>query len=114
MPWSVLLCKNVDGCHPEIANVLVQALTDGVLTERSGHRIYLSDAVVVLTAHALGGGVQEIGFAPPRPDGEPAVEAGAGRLRGAAERVELWQRDERIRVLGPLSQEPGAGSGSAS
>ena len=37
----------------------------------------------------------------------------ASGARGAAERVELWQRDERIRVLGPLSQEPGAGSGSA-
>ena len=65
MPWSVLLCKNVDGCHPEVANVVVGALADGVLTERSGRRIYLSDAVVVLTASAFAGTGQPIGFHPP-------------------------------------------------
>jgi len=33
--------------------------------------------------------------------------------RAAAERVASWQRDERIRVLGPLAQEAGADPGSA-
>lgn len=37
----------------------------------------------------------------------------ASGARGAAQRVDLWQRDERTRLLGPLAQEPGAGSGSA-
>ncbi|HEX6208437.1 MAG TPA: AAA family ATPase, partial [Actinomycetota bacterium] len=56
MPWSVLVCKNVDGCHPQVREVLAQALSDGFLTERSGKRVYLSDAVVVLTAPSEGAG----------------------------------------------------------
>ena len=49
-PWSVIVCKNVNGCHPEVREVLGQALADGVITQRDGRRIFLSDAVVILTA----------------------------------------------------------------
>jgi ATP-dependent Clp protease ATP-binding subunit ClpC len=49
-PWSVLLLTNVDACHPQAHVVLAQAFRSGFLTESHGRRIYLSDAVVVLTA----------------------------------------------------------------
>jgi ATP-dependent Clp protease ATP-binding subunit ClpC len=49
-PWSVLLLTNVDACHPQAHSVLAQAFRSGFLTESHGRRIYLSDAVVVLTA----------------------------------------------------------------
>ncbi|HEX6261859.1 MAG TPA: AAA family ATPase, partial [Actinomycetota bacterium] len=62
MPWSVVVCKNVDGCHPQVREVLAQALSDGFLTERSGKRVYLSDAMVVLTAPSEGAGRLSPGF----------------------------------------------------
>jgi ATP-dependent Clp protease ATP-binding subunit ClpC len=49
-PWSVLLLTNIDACHPQAHSVLAQAFRSGFLTESHGRRIYLSDAVVVLTA----------------------------------------------------------------
>jgi ATP-dependent Clp protease ATP-binding subunit ClpC len=50
-PWSVLLLTNIDACHPQAHSVLAQAFRSGFLTESHGRRIYLSDAVVVLTAN---------------------------------------------------------------
>lgn len=49
-PWCVLVCQNVDACHPRVRQVLTRALDDGFLTEATGRRIYLSDTVVLLTA----------------------------------------------------------------
>ena len=37
----------------------------------------------------------------------------ASGARGTADNVSGWQRDERIRVLGPLAQEPRGDAGSA-
>jgi ATP-dependent Clp protease ATP-binding subunit ClpC len=50
MPWSVLRCEHIDGCHPQVLAVLLQALAAGVLTDARGKRIYLSDTIVILTA----------------------------------------------------------------
>jgi hypothetical protein len=72
MPWSVLVCKNVDGCHPHVLEVLAQALEDGFLTERSGRRIYLSDAVVILSAPSKATAKRPPGFRTP---GSPSPEA---------------------------------------
>lgn len=54
MPFSVVVCKNVDGCHPQVREVLTQGLSDGFITERSGKRVYLSDAIVIMTAPSEG------------------------------------------------------------
>ena len=50
MPWCVLCCENVDLCHPAVREVLTQALRDGFITDARSRRIFLSDAVVLLTA----------------------------------------------------------------
>jgi ATP-dependent Clp protease ATP-binding subunit ClpC len=48
--WCVLLGTNLHACHPQVREVFTQALVSGYLTESRGRRIYLSDAVVLLTA----------------------------------------------------------------
>lgn len=63
MPWSVVLCDRIDRCHPAVLAAFTPAVTQGVITDFRGRRIYLSDAVVVMS---LGGGddggVGPIGF----------------------------------------------------
>lgn len=51
LPWCVLLCENVHACHPFVREVLQQALSSGGITDAGGRRLYLSDAVVLVTAH---------------------------------------------------------------
>ncbi len=48
-PWCVLVCHNVDLCHPSVRGVLRQALASGYFTDGKGKRIYLSDSIVILT-----------------------------------------------------------------
>jgi ATP-dependent Clp protease ATP-binding subunit ClpC len=48
--WCVLLATNLHACHPQVRDVFAQALASGYLTESRGRRIYLSEAIVLLTA----------------------------------------------------------------
>ena len=72
MPWSVLVCKSIDGCHPQVREVVTQALADGFVTERGGRRVYLSDAVVILSAPSEAAARRSPGFHPP---GTPTADA---------------------------------------
>ncbi len=70
-PWSVLVCQNVNSCHPEVLNVLQGALEEGVIRQRDAGRVYLSDAVVVLTAPSELAGMHPVGFGKPHEDASP-------------------------------------------
>ena len=62
IPWSVLVCENVDQCHPTIRAVLAQALATGQIVNASGKRVYLSDAIVILTMTAGAAAPRAMGF----------------------------------------------------
>ncbi len=49
IPWCVLLCTNLDACHPVVRDVLTRALETGFLTDAQGKRLYLSDTITILT-----------------------------------------------------------------
>jgi ATP-dependent Clp protease ATP-binding subunit ClpC len=81
-PWSVLVCQGVNGCHPEVRDVLEHALEEGVIRQRDAGRVYLSDAVVVLTAPSDAAGMNPVGF-----QTKKAKDAGPEQLRAAVEDV---------------------------
>ncbi len=62
MTWCVLLGTNLHACHPQVREVFTQALSSGYLTESRGRRIYLSDAIVILTADLDLSTAQPFGF----------------------------------------------------
>lgn len=49
-PWSVVVFKRPDLAHEAVQLALATVLRDGFLKDSKGHRVHLSDAVVVLTA----------------------------------------------------------------
>jgi ATP-dependent Clp protease ATP-binding subunit ClpC len=49
-PWSVLVFNGVEHAHPKALEVLAQAFNSGSFTDARERKVYLSDAVVVLTA----------------------------------------------------------------
>lgn len=53
MPWSVVLLSNIDLCHPVFRSIIQQALQNGFFTSSTGHKIYLSNAVVIMTCSVL-------------------------------------------------------------
>lgn len=55
MPWSVLVLKNIDRCLPMYRSIIRTALQNGFFTMATGQKIYLSDAVVIMTCGILEG-----------------------------------------------------------
>ena len=49
-PYSVLLFDEVEKAHPDIFNVLLQVLDDGVLTDSKGRKIDFSNTIIIMTS----------------------------------------------------------------
>ena len=86
-PWSVLRFEHVDACHPQVRDVVTQAIAEGALTDGRGRRLYLSDTVVLMTAGVEVRTTHPIGFrrgdAAPEPPAKVDVTAGLGEALAA-------------------------------
>ena len=50
-PYQVVLFDEVEKAHPEVFNVLLQVLDDGVLTDGQGHHVDFKQTLIVLTSN---------------------------------------------------------------
>jgi ATP-dependent Clp protease ATP-binding subunit ClpA len=51
-PCSVVLLDEVEKASPTVLNVFLQAFDEGWITDGRGKRVYLSDAIVIMTSNA--------------------------------------------------------------
>ncbi len=87
-PYSVLLFDEIEKAHPDIFNMLLQILDDGILTDSQGRRVDFKNCVIIMTSNV---GAKLI----------TAKQAAFGFADSAEERE---QNDEKIRdaVMGEL------------
>ncbi len=50
-PYSVILFDEIEKAHPEVFNILLQILEDGVLTDGQGNKIKFNNTIVILTSN---------------------------------------------------------------
>lgn len=50
-PYSVLLFDEVEKAHPDIFNLLLQVLDDGVLTDSRGRKVDFSNTIIIMTSN---------------------------------------------------------------
>lgn len=50
-PYSVLLFDEVEKAHPDIFNILLQVLDDGVLTDSRGRKVDFSNTIIIMTSN---------------------------------------------------------------
>ena len=50
-PCTVILLDEIEKAHPSLLNVFLQAFDEGWLTDGRGRRVYLSDAIVIMTSN---------------------------------------------------------------
>jgi ATP-dependent Clp protease ATP-binding subunit ClpC len=103
MPWCVLRLEHIDMCHPQIRAVLTQALESGFITDARGRRLFLSDAVVLLTADLPTATERAIGF---RRGGESSAPRAAADPAGALG-VELAAQIDLVCTTTPQSAATG-------
>ena len=65
-PYSVVLLDEIEKAHPDVFNVLLQVLDDGILTDSSRRRVDFKNTVIIMTSN-LGGrqivaGGKHLGF----------------------------------------------------
>ena len=50
-PYSVILFDEIEKAHPDIFNMLLQILEDGVLTDSHGRKVSFKNAVIIMTSN---------------------------------------------------------------
>jgi len=58
-PYSILLLDEIEKAHPDVQNMFLQIMEDGILTDSHGRTVSFKDAVIIMTSNA-GTGVKDI------------------------------------------------------
>lgn len=66
-PYSVILFDEVEKAHPDVFNIMLQILDDGILTDAQGRHVDFKNTVIIMTSNLganeiLGTGSSKLGF----------------------------------------------------
>ena len=50
-PYSVILFDEIEKAHPDVFNILLQVLEDGILTDSQGRRVDFRNTVIIMTSN---------------------------------------------------------------
>ena len=50
-PYSVVLFDEIEKAHPDVFNILLQVLDDGVLTDSQGRRVDFKNTIIIMTSN---------------------------------------------------------------
>ncbi|MBR3692011.1 MAG: ATP-dependent Clp protease ATP-binding subunit, partial [Clostridia bacterium] len=109
-PYSVVLFDEIEKAHPDVFNLLLQILEDGVLTDGQGRRVSFKNAILIMTSNVGARRITEkttrLGFGAEEKDESAAGirEAVMGELKNTF-RPEFLNRIDDIIVFDRLSDE---------
>ncbi|MBR0412174.1 MAG: ATP-dependent Clp protease ATP-binding subunit [Eubacterium sp.] len=77
-PYSVVLFDEIEKAHPDVFNMLLQILEDGVLTDSQGRQVSFKNAIIIMTSNVgaakLTDGTQALGFGSDEGDKNKTIE----------------------------------------
>ncbi|MBO5021531.1 MAG: ATP-dependent Clp protease ATP-binding subunit [Clostridia bacterium] len=108
-PYSVLLFDEIEKAHPDVFNMLLQILEDGILTDSQGRRVDFKNTVIIMTSNV---GARKItdkkisfGFVESADSGNSDIkEAVLGELKNTF-RPEFLNRVDDIIVFSKLTSD---------
>lgn len=110
-PYSVVLLDEIEKAHPDIFNILLQVLDDGILTDGLGRRIDFKNTIVIMTSNV---GVRElksfgtgVGFSTTSRDSQ-SEEMMRSTIEGAMKKVfrpEFLNRIDEVIIFNELEKE---------
>ena len=110
-PYSVVLFDEIEKAHPDIFNLLLQILDDGILTDSTGRTASFKNAIIIMTTNIgspVAGGGGSLGFASVADENmEKKISERAERMKRLREsfRPELINRIDEIIVFDKLSHD---------
>ena len=51
-PYSIILLDEIEKAHPDVFNILLQVLDDGVLTDSQGNKVSFENTIIIMTSNA--------------------------------------------------------------
>lgn len=58
-PYSVVLFDEIEKAHPDVFNILLQILEDGMLTDSQGRRVDFKNSIIIMTSNVGASGITE-------------------------------------------------------
>jgi len=111
-PYSVLLFDEIEKAHPDVFNMLLQILEDGILTDAQGRRIDFKNCIIIMTsnvgAQLISNQVGSLGFAGDSDEGVMSEERIRNSVMGELKktfRPEFLNRVDDIIVFHQLKKE---------
>jgi len=106
-PCSVILLDEVEKASPTLLNLFLQAFDEGWLTDGRGKRVYLSDAIVIMTSNAGSEHFRKLENSLGFRSGPVSVSQVQGEIHRELERrftPEFRNRIDQVVVFEPLTQ----------
>ena len=110
-PYSVVLFDEIEKAHPDVFNIMLQIMEDGILTDAQGRRVDFKNTIIVMTSNVGARNItdkrQKLGFsgAGEQENGHEQIrEAVMGELKTTF-RPEFLNRIDEIIVFHKLSRE---------
>jgi len=110
-PYSIVLLDEIEKAHPDVFNLLLQALDDGQLTDSSGRKINFKNTIIIMTsnigARQLKDFGQGVGFGT-KAKQDSADEHSAGVIQNALKKAfapEFLNRIDDVIIFNSLTKE---------
>ncbi|MBQ7828578.1 MAG: ATP-dependent Clp protease ATP-binding subunit [Clostridia bacterium] len=108
-PYSVVLFDEIEKAHPDVFNILLQILEDGILTDSKGRRVDFKNTVIIMTSNVGASGIvqtKRLGFAGDNAaaDSESMKNSVMDALKGTF-RPEFLNRVDDIIIFNKLTDE---------
>ena len=105
-PYSVLLLDEVEKAHPDLFNILLQVLEDGVLTDSLGNSVDFKNTILIMTSNIGARFIQKrghLGFQASSRSEQANVEEGVMQAVKQTFNPEFINRLDEIIVFEPLT-----------
>lgn len=110
-PYSIVLLDEIEKAHPDVFNLLLQALDDGLLTDSAGRKINFKNTIIIMTsnigARQLKDFGQGVGFSTTAKK-ESADDHSAGVIQNALKKAfapEFLNRIDDVIIFNALEKE---------
>ena len=110
-PYSVVLMDEIEKAHPDIFNILLQVMDDGILNDNLGHKVSFKNTVFIMTSNVgarLISKGKSLGFVAAEENTERDYKKMKDTVMEEVKRVfnpEFINRINEILVFHPLSEE---------
>ena len=96
----------IEKAHPDVFNILLQILEDGILTDAQGRRVDFKNTVIIMTSNVGAGNIVEpkkLGFAPEKDNGDADMRRDVMDALKRTFRPEFLNRLDEIVIFNKLT-----------